>query len=454
MDIPGQLKSVASDVLAGTARRAKVSTLMGWYRLQRRRAAGIARVKADLETLGIDTFPPFDSADWEATVRFVPRSEPVVGDDPVEGADEPEDFALYRESQRNGRPLFRALLRTWESYDRLLRRVILTGDAIVVSHGQNARRQDRDRLPFYLLLEATGDQAPDVETWIREALVPGEPGIDEGPVGTAPVPTVVVPDVDQAIAKGLHSLGQRIADMHEAGKADLEERIHTLWTSVERKVDELRFDTVQRIAQELNNDEALQMLEEFQADWRARNEEKVREIQDLSVERNLLESRIYELEEQITQSSEYDPSEAFPTLQSTVQLFREIAADSPVFVHENAERSAIRSACTRRREVLRLLLTLADLADGRFVRGEIGISNRDWFRDRGYEYASGDAQTTATRYGEERRITLDGRSVQLEDHVTLFPNTNDCVTVYFLFDQAPRRLVIGYVGPHLRTASW
>ena len=451
MSIPDQLADVARGVHSGATRRAKVSTLMGWYRLQRRREAGIARVRTDLDELGITTVPSFETADWDAQVRFVVQGVPV---NPVEdaGSGEIADDVRFEVERPPGAPeRRRILMRAWEVYDRVLERLAADPQCTVLSHGQNARRTDRARYPFYVLAEVQPALAESLGPLVDACRLPGAEGSSEA--APAPPPHSEPALATDAVLDALKGARRQAAELHEAMLAETTERLELMRMGLEEKMEALRFEALHGLAKELNQEEAYRILEEYERDTKGQLEAKEAELRDRAVDINHLQTLVAELEEQLGAAVEYDPAEALPTVQATVQLFATIAGDEHVSVIPDAIRSAARSSSQRRTEVLRFLLTLADFADSRYRRGETGVPAKDWFAARGYEYAGGDSQTTATRHGAEREVLIDGATVQLREHVTLFPNTNDCVSVYFLRDDPGRRVVVGYVGPHLRTGS-
>lgn len=442
MPIPDPLKLIAADVLSGKARRAKVRTLMGWYGLKKRREAGLTAIRTDLTALGITCTPEFESAGFDDQVKFVRMGEEADTSADFEPT-ESKSYKLEFEPAVSAKGRVRVFLRTYDAFERFRASVISDRLAKILQNGQNARREDRDLFPFYAVIElASSATEGDVEEWLAEAarLDPAES-------------TSIEPAEVKELAIDLDDLKRHLSDLNEALRADFGRQVLELKQAMDEKVDEVRLEAIRKLAKELNDEEALKVIQEFEEETKEKLAVQVRELNEAYSEINLLNAQIQDLVESLRERDEYDPTDAYPTMSATVRLFSDLCEGSPIVVHDNAMRSAQRSASTRRREVLQFLLVLRDLADGIYSRGGIGKPFREWFAERGYEYAQGDSQTGATRFGQERDIQLRGSKIQMEEHVTLFPNTQNCLTVYFYRDDAERQLVVGYVGPHLRTAN-
>lgn len=71
------------------------------------------------------------------------------------------------------------------------------------------------------------------------------------------------------------------------------------------------------------------------------------------------------------------------------------------------------------------------------------------------KYAAKDSPTTVSKYGEERRFSQDGRTIQFEKHFTIAVNSlgGNCVQLYFHLDDARKKAIVGYCGSHLRHAD-
>ncbi len=440
METPVNLKQIADDVLAGKPRRAKVRTLLGYFGLKRRRESGLGAIRTILTDLGISTIPSFEVVGFDDQVRFV-----ILGSDHAADETSEEDALVAFSLEAIGVNRFRALLKTFDSHERFLNRVVSDRLARVLQKGQNPRREDRDKFPFFVTIEGDTLTTEKVESWLTEAV---ELDYAEPSEGSDPVTEIVETEIAES------GLRDHLTDLHEAMRAEFGRQISELRLTVERKVDEVRLDAIRQIAKEVNNEEAMRMINEFDAEMRLKLDQKDQELKVAFSEISLLHSKISDLEEQVLDLDELDPEDAYPTMKATVELFATLSQDHPVLVAEAAVRSAMRSGSTKRREVLNFLLTLREYSHLVFGTGAAAPRPTDWFKSRGYEYAQGDSESTSNRFGAERLIQVDGLKIQFEEHVTLFPNTSNCVTVYWFRDDEHRKLIVGYVGPHLRTSSW
>ncbi len=448
MPIPDQLRLIAEDTLAGRTRRAKVRTLLGYYNLKRRREGGLWSIRQDMNELGISTVPDFEAAGFDEQVRFIPRG--AESTDPVEDGDSmARSFALETVGASGNRVRYRALLQTFDAYDRFLHRLVMERMASVFQNGQNPRRQDRDTFPFFVTIEVEDVSSETVETWLEAACLLGTPE----PEADAYEQVTLLP-LGATSEPSETGLRRQMQDLHEAMKAELSRHVSDLRVAMEAKVDEIRLEALRQLAKELNDEEAMKVIQEFDQEMRQKLAEREGELMQAYNQISLLTAQIEDFEEQIAEEDRFDPSDAYPTMTATVQLFANICANEPVVVADAAVKSALRSASTKRREVLRFLLTLREYAQLLYGGSPAQLRPDDWFAGRGYEYAQGDSESTRNKFGAERVIEFEGTSIQLEEHVTLMANTANCVSVYWWRDAENRRLVIGYVGPHLRTTSW
>jgi hypothetical protein len=393
--------------------------------------------------LGLQTVPDFESDEFDGQVHFA-----LAGQTHSSGTSDEADPVAFRPYQIEEEPgvgghrRFRLLLRTYDSFERLRERIVDNRLAQVHFSGQNSRRDDRDTFPFALSVGlVSGHTQEELEEWAENACSLEQTIGVVAPVLELPTPTLATP---------IDELREHVSDLGVSMRVSLAEEVDKIRESVERKVDEIRFDAVLQLARELNNEEALRIVEEFEKEYKAKLAEREREIKAAYAELQLAYER---LEDQTADFEEPNPGDAYSTMVATVRLFADLCAGAPIAVADAALKSASRSGCTRRREVLLLLMTIRDLSEALFKRGGTGGPLREWFAERGYTYAQGDSKTTSAMFGAERVIMFEDRRVQLEEHITLFENTDQCVSIYWWRDDLARRLVVGYVGPHLRTSS-
>lgn len=448
MPTPEALARIAEDVHAGKPRRAKVRSLLGYYGLRRRGHAGIAAIEADLEALRLETTPHFADADLDQQVRFLPAGSGSTVEEPEpRDAAVPRDFEFAPAGSIAGRAHYRLLLRTYDAYERLRERIVRERLATVLQAGQNARREDRNEFPFVITVELPAS-APTVtleEAVAAEAEAGAAPEPQEEDGEPQPTPPLLA---EGAVQEALYDY---ISDAGDGVVSEILGAVREVENRLTERLELLRLEAVRQLAREQNNEEALELLQDLEREKLQQLREKEGQLLAARREINLLEERLSQLESQVLDST-YDPGDAYPTMADTVRLFQDLCTGAPIRVHENALRSAARSGCTRRREVLQFLLTLRELACVLYRDRTLSGPLDGWFQRRGYDYAHGDSEATRTRYGAEREILLDSRVVQLAEHVTLFPNGSNCVSIYFHRQDAENCLVVGYVGPHLRTA--
>lgn len=451
MPIPNALRQIATDVAAGQRRRAKVRTLLGYYGLHRRREAGLASIRADLEALGLETRPDLATAGFDEQIRFVPlgSQEGAGPDEPLEAVAEPSDYEIEPEPGVAGGPArYRLLLRAYDAFERLRGRLINERLATILQAGQNAARETRDRFPFYISLDLGAAQTEQqLAVWAEEAASLSGSSVEP----EESTPDAVEPSQRPAVV--VEAILEQVTALSQDLRASVSRQLYEAEQRLGGRFDEIRFDTIRKLVKELKDEEALRFVEEYETETKARLAAKDSEIGEYVREIGLLEERISQYEEQAVGEGAYDPEDAYPTMVDTVRLFEDLSQNAPVLVHDNALKAAARSGSVRRREVLEFLLTLKELAEQLYRRGGVSEPFKKWFSERGYEYAPKDSETTSGKYGKEREIPLEGKTVQLEEHVTLFANSPNCVSVYFYRDEPNRTLVVGYVGPHLSTTS-
>lgn len=76
---------------------------------------------------------------------------------------------------------------------------------------------------------------------------------------------------------------------------------------------------------------------------------------------------------------------------------------------------------------------------------------RDEFADRGFDYAAADSR----EYSDERTFSNDGQLGSFEEHLRLGTSrrAEECLRIHFTKDEQRRKVVIAYMGEHLRTRA-
>jgi hypothetical protein len=157
MPIPEQLNAIADSVKAGTPRRLKVRTLFGYNGLHRRRDAGIAAVTADLDALGLTTEPDFSTVGFDEQVSIKLTGQVSLSATAAAEPVEPELFRVESEATSGGLTRYRALLRTYDAYERFRTMIVNERLADVFKHVENARRTSRDTYPFVVIFRLNGN---------------------------------------------------------------------------------------------------------------------------------------------------------------------------------------------------------------------------------------------------------------------------------------------------------
>lgn len=128
--------------------------------------------------------------------------------------------------------------------------------------------------------------------------------------------------------------------------------------------------------------------------------------------------------------------------------------DFPVLrMWSSAIASASESWFARPQQVWQAFEAVAEISQLVFDqrKSKVPLSRLDkLFEERGFRYAASESQTTLTKYGKERTFTEGGRKYRFERHLTLGGgDRQNCLQIYFEFDDEMQRVDIGYCGVHL-----
>ena len=105
----------------------------------------------------------------------------------------------------------------------------------------------------------------------------------------------------------------------------------------------------------------------------------------------------------------------------------------------------------RPREIYRVLEAINECGEKR-SEGSLGISVEAWLKERGISYVPRESETTMGMYGNMRKFVDDytGKAVLMEPHIKLNGNS---FRIHLDWDDDNSEWLIGYMGPHLPTAS-
>lgn len=118
---------------------------------------------------------------------------------------------------------------------------------------------------------------------------------------------------------------------------------------------------------------------------------------------------------------------------------------------ESARESPAQPAHARRTyETLRVLATVGENYLSATARGERFQLDQALAAAGAPKYAPKDSKTTTSKYGNERTFTENGRRYTFKRHFRFGQGSREnCVQIYFEFDEGTQRIDVGYVGLHL-----
>lgn len=128
-------------------------------------------------------------------------------------------------------------------------------------------------------------------------------------------------------------------------------------------------------------------------------------------------------------------------------------------VWDDAVRSAERSLFTSPLQVYRAIAAIVEVGRAYFSARSGGPSpgplEQAFQRRVPFKYTGFESQSTMSLYGAERVFRNGGLSRQMQRHLTLGRGgqTNNCLQIYFEFEEGTERVLIGYCGRHLPHAG-
>ncbi|MGH7170861.1 MAG: hypothetical protein ACRELG_11330 [Gemmataceae bacterium] len=144
------------------------------------------------------------------------------------------------------------------------------------------------------------------------------------------------------------------------------------------------------------------------------------------------------------------------TFTSVLEALQAIAEDfaDVLVIWEGARRSAELSPFRTPSKVYRALQAIAEVGRSYFQARDggppLGPVERAFACRVPFKYTGFESQTTLHLYGAERVFHHEDQSRQMQRHLTLGGgDTNNCLQIYFDFDDAGQRVLIGYCGRHL-----
>lgn len=458
MTVPQRLCEMVQDVRDGKSRTISVRYLLKLYGSQKRGAVVCQRIRVDLDQLGVSLVP-----DFEMTPTIDERVKFVIGDTDLSNSRISKDSIQLPQSDRKlvvvqvgllDSTRFAFFYRTYSMYARSLSRIETNGEFEIINHGQTTQRHYRDEYPFYVdvdvvsvndlvAAESLADQLSTADSNDVSAVDDDEDDESDNIMAIVQPEVLQMAGIEEAVSKvvdaATYVLRNKIVD-----------DLVGLQDSLERKIEQLRLESIKQLAIQNSDEEATKLAEEISTELYAKLEQQRSANLELQTENNSLQEKLAEYEFQ--EDEEFRADDAYPTMESMMKLFAELCEGYPVEIHQNSFVSARKSSCTKRKVVLNFLMTLRDYAEVIHSERRTGFTPELWFEARGYSYAAKDAEITTHKFGAERSITVSGHMKQLGEHVTLMPNQQSCTSIYF-DSKHNGTLLVGYVGPHLRTNS-
>ena len=184
--------------------------------------------------------------------------------------------------------------------------------------------------------------------------------------------------------------------------------------------------------------------------WRSQADELGKRTAELDREVRALrfEAQVKAAASEASRELAPEPGEEITDVAGAVSLAK-IRFPSLRFLPEAVE-SAAASTYTQPEKVYAAFEALDDLADAR-VAGSLGRSIKDWLRDRGFEYAAHESQTTMGMYGGERTFRYLGAKITMEEHIKfgIGPDPRLHLRIHLMWHEGESRWLIGHVGRHL-----
>lgn len=191
----------------------------------------------------------------------------------------------------------------------------------------------------------------------------------------------------------------------------------------------------------------------------ARIEELEEQNLELQYELETAKQNIVAVQNHAGRSSQQDDiEEVTETPPSSIGEVLNLAArrfEAYLDLSDSAHKAAEASSSSRVDDVARALEDLKELSKRYFSSPDRSVGPwDDYFRERGLNYARAESEQTMAMHGDERIFRHNGTQWTMEKHLTIAKNhPTDCVQIYFDVDEENGRFVIGYCGPHLKTAT-
>ncbi len=192
-------------------------------------------------------------------------------------------------------------------------------------------------------------------------------------------------------------------------------------------------------------DEGLKVIEQLQ-----------KEVEDNRIRINELEWEVQNLRERLPKEPVLPEEAPIGDVPTALLRAEDEMGDGLIFL-QSAKESAAGSRYKDPEKVFQAFEALSEVGPLYFSskkrRESIGPLE-DLFGKRGFKYASQDSPTTTGMFAEQRTFTYIGRRVLMSRHLTLGGGSREnCLQIYFEFDEKNEKVVVGYCGVHLDYAG-
>ena len=269
--------------------------------------------------------------------------------------------------------------------------------------------------------------------------------------------------MENARALGEFRLSQVLRDEcinrspHRTGRID-----HRLFSRVRQQIRRETFADLRRQAQQSKgeSEEKKAELDEYVAEF-DRDEKRINELEaqlaESEREKEHLRRKVEELNFALANHNgsteiEDGSDDISPDLSSIAQVVQRAKTElNRVRFLSNAIKDAGNFHCPRPKEIYRALEAINQCAEERSM-GSLGRSVEAWLKERGISYVPRESETTMGMYGETRSFVDDrsGEKIVMEPHIRLNGNN---LRVHLRWDEDNSEWLIGYIGPHLQTAT-
>ncbi len=181
-----------------------------------------------------------------------------------------------------------------------------------------------------------------------------------------------------------------------------------------------------------------------------------KEIEDNKARLSELEWEVQSLRERLPKEPEIPEEAPISDIPMALQRAEEEMGDTLLFL-ESAKESAAGSQYKDPEKVFQAFEALAEVGALYFSSKKHHESIgplEDLFSKRGFKYAAQDSPTTVGKFAAQRTFPYVGRRVRFSRHLTLGGGSREnCIQVYFDFDEKNAKVVVGYCGVHLDYAN-